>query len=123
MLFIINDSIKSLPLHSIKNSCTQSMHDCLCPGQVLQRMDKAGEIKAWRHRGEWDRVAVGTPQPEPQSLNAQCQALTCDPQSLPKTPSKTQLNPLPQMPISAYAERSAVHTKGFCSVTLMPWEG
>lgn len=61
MLFIINDSIKSLPLHSIKNSCTQSMHDCLCPGQVLQRMDKAGEIKAWRHRGAWDRVAVGHP--------------------------------------------------------------
>lgn len=95
MLFIINDNIRSPPLHSIKNSCTQSTHDCLCPGQVVQRMDKAGEMKAWRHQGEWDRAALGTPQPELHPLDARYEALTHDPRSLSKTPSKTQLNPLP----------------------------
>lgn len=71
MLFIISDSIKSLPLHSITNSCTQCTHDCLCPGQVYKRMDKAAEMKAWRHKGERDRGAVGTPQPEPQPVMMQ----------------------------------------------------
>lgn len=114
MLFIINNSIKPPPLHPIKNSCTQSMRDCLCPGQVVQTMDKAGEIKAWKHKGEWERV--GTPPPgvgTPQPLNARCEALTCDPRSLSNTPSKTQLSPLPQIPISAPAESSDVQTKGF----------
>lgn len=125
MLFIINDNIRSPPLHSIKNSCTQSTHDCLCPGQVVQRMDKAGEMKAWRHQGEWDRAALGTAQPELHPLDARYEALTHDPRSLSKTPSKTQLNPLPQMPISGICREqwSADQRLLLCHTTSerIPW--
>lgn len=113
MLFIINDSIKSSPVHSIKNSCTESMHDCLCPGrwsrgwtwQVKQRHgDTQGSGTEWlwgHHRAT--------------AFECTMQGLNLWPGSLSNTQKNTEhWTPSPKCPSSqAPAESSDAQTKAF----------